>query len=140
MRKKVLESLYGLSPAMHAQMLVFQGWRCAICGVNFRELSRRRQCVDHDHFFGNVRGILCRECNLLLSMAKESPSILRAAANYLERSSGRVVVPAEKEKVASPLPSDSLPSRPGTGGAYRWLRAAGQAQANGHSEHHPRIK
>ena len=103
MRARRLEKLYQISPAMLAQTLAFQGWRCVICGSDFRMRSQRDRAIDHDHFFGNVRGVLCRECNLLLSFARESPSTLRSAADYLERSSGRVVMHTETEKVA-PLP------------------------------------
>jgi hypothetical protein len=43
--------------------------------------------VDHCHNDGHIRGLLCRHCNLLLSHAKDSLSILRAAIRYLQKPS-----------------------------------------------------
>jgi len=31
-----------------------------------------------------IRGLLCRDCNLMLGHAQDNPDILREAANYLE--------------------------------------------------------
>ncbi len=52
--------------------------RCAIC-------DREDELVgDHDHQTGKPRGILCRACNLAIGNMRDKPSLLRAAANYLE--------------------------------------------------------
>ena len=39
--------------------------------------------VDHDHETGDVRGVLCNPCNIILGKAKDNPDILKNAANYL---------------------------------------------------------
>lgn len=56
---------------------------CDGCGL---DASREDQAghVDHDHETGKVRGVLCRECNLILGLALDDPGTLRALANYLE--------------------------------------------------------
>ena len=75
-------------------------------------MSQRKRHIDHDHFHGGARAVLCSACNAVLGFSRESPSVLRAAADYLERHADHVDVHTEKKKVlAAPLPS--LPSRPG---------------------------
>ena len=57
----------------------------------------------------------------------------RSAAAYLEKHSDHVVVPvngqANGQEKVGSPPRVALPSRPG---AYKWLISAGRAQANGH--------
>jgi len=58
-----------------------QGGACAICHTKSNAL-----CVDHCHNTGVVRGLMCREHNLMLGYAEDSISILISAANYLRKS------------------------------------------------------
>ena len=39
--------------------------------------------MDHDHRDGRVRGMICREHNLMLGLAKDRPDVLLRAASYL---------------------------------------------------------
>ena len=55
---------------------------CFICGVEL-QLSKDVH-LDHDHATDQVRGLLCRNCNLGLGSFKDSPELLRRAAFYLE--------------------------------------------------------
>lgn len=59
-RDQRYRSRYGITLADYDQMLADQGGKCAICE---RELSLD---VDHDHDTGEVRGLLCRGCNMRL--------------------------------------------------------------------------
>lgn len=65
-------------------LFISQGSRCAICGADHN--GGKRWHIDHCHFTGRVRGILCQHCNLMLGHAKDDVSRLRAAATYLEAS------------------------------------------------------
>lgn len=56
---------------------------CAICGQPFVKTPQ----ADHDHATGQVRGLLCGNCNSGLGLLQDNPELLRAAANYLEESS-----------------------------------------------------
>lgn len=83
---------HGITEEQYAALLKAQGGTCAIC--HKENPNGRRLEIDHDHSCcpqadgscGNcVRGLLCRLCNVALGAASDSPSALRAMADYLER-------------------------------------------------------
>ena len=85
-RGSELKRAYGLSREQHTRMQQRQDGRCLICAVKFFSGGGgTRPHVDHRHDSGAVRGLLCHNCNVLLGHAKESPGVLRAAAEYLEK-------------------------------------------------------
>jgi hypothetical protein len=43
-----------------------------------------RMHLDHCHQSGQVRGVLCRNCNVALGLMADNPERLRRAAEYLE--------------------------------------------------------
>lgn len=59
-----------------------QGLACAIC---HRKQSHKALARDHDHGTGKLRGFLCDRCNRAIGLLGDSPVLLRAAADYLER-------------------------------------------------------
>lgn len=71
----------GVDPDLFQQMLEAQAGLCGICTEPMR--PGKDTCADHDHVTGAIRGLLCRQCNVLLGMAKDSPAILHNAAAYL---------------------------------------------------------
>lgn len=80
-----LRAKFGLSLADYAARLAAQGGGCAICGTD--EPGGRWGAslhVDHDHATGEVRGLLCAACNVMLGNAGDDPARLRAAADYLD--------------------------------------------------------
>lgn len=74
-----LRKKYGMTIEQYNLMYETQGGICPLCLTKFDVL-----CVDHDHDTGKIRGLLCRGCNLALGSAKDSPDMLRRAADYLE--------------------------------------------------------
>ncbi len=76
---------YGLSHEEQAALLASQCGGCAICATPIGLEVGGGAHLDHDHDTGMARGFLCRNCNTILGMAKDSPSRLRAAAVYLDR-------------------------------------------------------
>jgi len=70
-------------------LLQAQKGKCAICGTTEGHRSRRgkvcRLAVDHDHQTGEVRGLLCNNCNRWLGRFKDSTKNLEAAVRYLKR-------------------------------------------------------
>ncbi len=73
-----MKSKYGLSPEDIDVLLKSQNNKCpGGCGKD-------ATCIDHDHANGNVRGMLCRHCNLALGHAYDNPEVLHNLAIYLE--------------------------------------------------------
>lgn len=80
-RKEELKRLYSITIEEYAAMLESQGYVCAICKEECK--TKKSLSVDHDHVTGVVRGLLCNACNRAIGMLKDSPDILRRAADYL---------------------------------------------------------
>lgn len=57
---------------------------CSICDEHQSTLSKA-MAVDHNHETGEVRGLLCLECNLGLGKFRDSSVILEKAINYLNK-------------------------------------------------------
>lgn len=72
---------YKLLPKDYSIKMEEQGGVCAICGK--AEEKRKSLCVDHNHATGEVRGLLCSQCNLGIGNLKESEEILESALRYL---------------------------------------------------------
>ena len=72
----------GMTPDLLADMLTSQENRCAICRTS-EPCGKGTWHLDHDHGSGAVRGLLCHYCNLMLGMARDNPSTLAAAIEYL---------------------------------------------------------
>ena len=64
------------------EMLHEQNMCCAICGVKAMDLPKAL-CVDHDHATGEVRGLLCRSCNVAIGHLRDSRELVLRAADYL---------------------------------------------------------
>ena len=74
-----LRRRYGITAAEFDGMFEAQGGLCAICR------TAPAAHVDHDHDTGEVRELLCFNCNGGLGQFKDDPEVLRAAARYVER-------------------------------------------------------
>lgn len=89
-RYRHLEKKYGLTSVEYEARKTAQKNLCAICNNPETALCRGGRIselhVDHDHNSGEIRGLLCNKCNRGLGYFVDDPTILRAAADYLERS------------------------------------------------------
>jgi hypothetical protein len=79
-RDQYLRRTYNLTEAEYEKMLDHQGGRCYICQKPPKNV---RLAVDHDHFTGQVRGLLCWQCNSLLAKARDDDLVLGRASIYL---------------------------------------------------------
>jgi hypothetical protein len=71
---------YGITEEQYRAFEIAQQGECAICG---RQESRRRLSIDHDHETGEVRGLLCNNCNSGIGKLGDSVAHLQAAIAYL---------------------------------------------------------
>ena len=76
-----LKRKYGIDLNEYNRLLESQDYGCSICKCKFDDNLTPH--VDHCHNTGRVRGLACRDCNLLLGYAKDDPSILYRAVDYL---------------------------------------------------------
>ena len=80
-RKSLLKRRYGITLEQYDQMLNEQNGVCAICGgVN---KGGWRLAVDHDHNTGEIRGLLCQNCNRRVGDLENNPVLFRSIINYL---------------------------------------------------------
>lgn len=82
---------YDLTISELEAMRAEQGGLCAACAkvlAHIRNGASRfdSENIDHDHATGQIRGLLCGACNIVLGMVGDDPARLRALANYLESS------------------------------------------------------
>jgi hypothetical protein len=81
-KNRHLEKNYGISLSSFNDMREYQRYRCKIC-LKPEEEAVKGLHVDHCHKTGKVRGLLCRECNFMIGLAKDSPELLKSAIDYL---------------------------------------------------------
>ena len=85
-----IQRKYGLEMSDIERMLEEQDHKCAICrtdiGVGADDYTA---VVDHSHFTGEIRGLLCNWCNRGLGHYEDSPSLFKRAAEYLEETAPR---------------------------------------------------
>lgn len=72
---------YGLSRAEYEELLASQDGACLIC--RRPPTQGNPLCVDHCHNTGDVRGVLCDDCNVMIARAHDDPEVLRRAVDYL---------------------------------------------------------
>lgn len=83
---------YGISIEEYKEKLKEQAYVCAICCEGETTVINgkiNRLAVDHCHNSNKVRGLLCRNCNMILGAAKDNIQHLKDAIIYLEKYNGR---------------------------------------------------
>lgn len=86
-RSRKLKQWYGVTQEQYDSLHLKQNGRCAVCNKTetHKVWGKTSQLsLDHDHLTGRVRGLLCHSCNSCIGYGKESPTLLRNAASYLE--------------------------------------------------------
>ncbi|MFI6503564.1 endonuclease VII domain-containing protein [Nonomuraea typhae] len=103
-----LKRRYGITEDDFERMLALQGGLCAICQVVPGTF------VDHSHATGEVRGILCFNCNNALGHFGDDHVLMEAAALYLEGHvlwPDYVVLPERRAGPVAPTRSSHLSQR-----------------------------
>lgn len=85
-RETHLLERYGITIEAYDALLESQNFGCKLCGQAFADKKGKRNlCVDHDHKTGRIRGLLCLSCNKMLGYAKDNPTLLLKAIQYLKK-------------------------------------------------------
>jgi len=77
-KNRTLKCVYGITLDEYEDMLRAQHGMCAMCG---HADPKRSLCVDHNHGTGNVRALLCHDCNKALGFYEKRAEQIAA---YLE--------------------------------------------------------
>ena len=87
-QKREAEELrkYGLTPDVKAAMLAAQKHCCGICGTKNPGGRYNSWNIDHCHHTGEVRGLLCWNCNVGIGKLNDDAQLLRRAIQWLEQS------------------------------------------------------
>lgn len=83
-RKTWVKRCYGKNPEEIDALFHQQNGKCAICkeGLTAKYPTYH---IDHDHRTGEVRGLLCRNCNVGLGFFQDSVERLIAGVGYLSQ-------------------------------------------------------
>lgn len=69
---------YNLPQDGYDRLFDAQYQACAVCNETDRTL-----CIDHNHETGEVRGLVCADCNKAIGMLRDDPKLLTRGADYL---------------------------------------------------------
>jgi len=86
-KNSYLKRTYGITHNHYLKMLEDQDGCCDACGLPATEEVHGVLDVDHCHETGNVRGLLCRHCNLALGNAREDINVLLGLIDYIKKHS-----------------------------------------------------
>lgn len=75
-RRNNIKAKFGISPEEYNSL----GNVCAVCR---RQVSGSGRHIDHDHSTGEIRGVLCINCNMALGLTHDDADWLDNLANYL---------------------------------------------------------
>ena len=78
---------YGITVRRYMELFAGQDEACAICLVP--PIDQWELDIDHDHRTGEVRGLLCNDCNVAIGRLNDSADNAARAASYLSRREAR---------------------------------------------------
>ena len=77
---------YLINQSIYEHLLLMQGGHCALCpATSSGRKNDSYLIVDHCHKTGNVRGLLCHHCNIMLGVSKDNTNTLQNAITYLTK-------------------------------------------------------
>ena len=82
-RRQHLRRKYDISLEEYNEMLLLQGGNCAVCHAAEAGGKHNVFVVDHDHVTGKVRELLCKDCNIVLGLVKDSPEHIGRLLAYI---------------------------------------------------------
>jgi len=79
-----LKRSYGITPEDYNTMFEKQQGCCAICGKHQSNFKRALH-VDHCHDTGQVRDLLCPQCNIGVGWVERNQDVMEKAIEYLKK-------------------------------------------------------
>ena len=80
---------YGITEAQYEAKKTLQKHKCMICGAEGFCIGNKNHTeklvVDHDHETGQVRDLLCHNCNRALGLFQDNIEIVDSALEYLKQ-------------------------------------------------------
>lgn len=88
-RNSYLKRTYGIDSGQYDSMLSAQDGGCGIClkkeDTTLASGKSKSLAVDHDSKTGQIRGILCENCNRGIGLLAHDTELLRRATEYLNQ-------------------------------------------------------
>ena len=84
---RYLERNYDITLKEYNKMLDKQSHLCALChkeGFVMKKSHKVKLVVDHCHTTGEVRGLLCHNCNRALGLLKDNTDTVKRVLEYLK--------------------------------------------------------
>jgi hypothetical protein len=80
---------YGIDEYKLEDLLIRSNYKCSICGEDEVNIDKRtgkiyELSIDHNHNTGEVRGVLCTNCNAGLGHFKDNIDSLKKAISYIK--------------------------------------------------------
>lgn len=76
---RFLKNTYGITPEQYNEFLVKQDGKCPVC----HNQLPLKSVIDHNHETGEVRGILCIGCNLIVGTVEKRKKLIEGSVLYL---------------------------------------------------------
>ena len=90
-----LKYQYGITLEDYNKMLDEQNDCCSLCNSH-KSLFKKALCVDHCHSSGQIRSLLCDDCNVGLGRFKDNEELLIKAAVYLVEKKKLHIMPVKE--------------------------------------------
>lgn len=84
-RKYTLKRYWGMTADQFEVLMNEHNRQCGICGKQERSSPKKPLVIDHDHSTGEIRGLLCDNCNRGIGLLQDNISILHTAIAYLNK-------------------------------------------------------
>ena len=75
---------YDITLQEYNRMFERQNGCCAICGLHQTNFKRSLH-IDHNHKTGEIRELLCPNCNTVIGKVREDVNVLTKIASYIEK-------------------------------------------------------
>ena len=83
-RNHKLKSQYGITLEKFLSIRKNQNNICPICNENFSTMIDRDICIDHNHRTKNIRGVICRQCNILIGVIETKKIQIKHLLNAIQ--------------------------------------------------------